>query len=125
MVLTTPLLAYLADGGPVDVVCTPAAGALLENNPSVRAVVAYDKRGRDRGVGKFRELASALHEREYSTAYVAQGSARSGALGLVARIPDRVGFATSAGRLSHTTRIVPIHNMPHAARRPSLGTSHP
>jgi heptosyltransferase-2 len=51
MVLTTPLLAYLAERGAVDVVCTPAAAALLANHPAVRETIVYDKRGRDRGVG--------------------------------------------------------------------------
>ena len=32
-VLTTPLIAYLAERGPVDVVVTPAAATLLANNP--------------------------------------------------------------------------------------------
>ncbi len=125
MVLTTPLIAQLAESGPVDVVCTPAAAGLLANNPSVRETIVYDKRGRDRGVGGFRKLASTLRERGYASAYFAQGSARSGALGAVARIPDRVGFATSAGRLFYTTRIAPIDNMHHAARLLSLATRDP
>jgi len=49
MVLTTPLLTYLAASSAVDVVCTPAASVLLENHPAVREVIVYDKRGRDRG----------------------------------------------------------------------------
>ena len=125
MVLTTPLLAYLADAGPVDVVCTPAAGILLENHPAVREVIVYDKRGRDRGAGGMLRLAMRLRERRYDAAYLAQGSVRSGALAFVARIPERVGFVTSAGRSFYTTRIAPIDNAHHAARLLSLGTRDP
>jgi heptosyltransferase-2 len=125
MVLTTPLLAYLADAGPVDVVCTPAASVLLENHPSVREVIVYDKRGRDRGAIGATKLAMRLRERGYNTAYMAQGSVRSGAIAYMARIPDRVGFITSAGRWFYTTRIAPIENIHHAARLLSLGTRDP
>jgi heptosyltransferase-2 len=125
MVLTTPLIAYLAERGAVDVLTTPAAGRLLANNPFVRRIVLYDKRGADRGVAAFLSLASALRTERYGAAYFAQGSARSGALALAARIPDRVGFATSAGRMFYTTRIPLVENTHHAARLLSLGTRDP
>src|SRR4051794_21420531 len=92
MVLTTPLIAYLAERGAVDVVCTPAAAALLANNPHVRETIAYDKRVADKGVGGFLRLVSRLNAGRYDAAYHAQGSSRSGALTTAARIPDRVGF---------------------------------
>src|SRR6185503_8353093 len=104
MVLTTPLIAYLADHGSVDVVSTPAASALLANHPMVRERIVYDKRGADRGVGGFFRMAAKLRSRQYNAAYLAQGSVRSGALALTAGIRDRVGFATSAGSAFYTTR---------------------
>lgn len=125
LVLTTPLIAYLAEQGPVDVVCTPAAGALLANHPGVREIIVYDKRGADRGVRGFLRLASRLRAAKYDAAYHAQGSARSGALTAAAGIGERVGFATSAGRMFYTTRVAPMENMHHAARLLSLGTRDP
>ena len=76
-VLTTPLIAYLAERGPVDVVLTPAAAPLLANNPSLRNTIVYDKRGHDRGIGGFVRLARRLRANRYEKAYLAQGSARS------------------------------------------------
>lgn len=125
MVLTTPLIAHLARRGPVDVVCTPAAAPLIANDPHVRRVIAYDKRGADKGVAGFFRLASSLRAAGYESAYHAQGSPRSGALTMIAGIRDRVGFATSAGRRFYTTRIPPIENVHHAARLLSLGTRDP
>jgi heptosyltransferase-2 len=122
MVLTTPLIACLAGVGPVDVVCTPAAGALLANNPHVREIIVYDKRHADGGVSGFLKLASRLRAARYDAAYHAQGSSRSGALTFAARIPDRVGFSASAGRMFYTTRIPLIETRHHAARLLSLGT---
>ena len=125
MVLTTPLLAHLAASSAVDVVCTPAASVLLENHPAVREVIVYDKRGRDRGTAGAMRLAMRLREKHYDAAYLAQGSVRSGAIAFMARIPERVGFVTSAGRWFYTTRIAPIDNTHHAARLLALGTRDP
>lgn len=125
MVLTTPLLAYLAASSTVDVVCTPAASVLLENHPAVRNVIVYDKRGKDRGAAGAMRLAMRLRENHYDAAYLAQGSIRSGAIAFMARIPERVGFVTSAGRWFYTTRVLPIENTHHAARLLALGTRDP
>jgi heptosyltransferase-2 len=122
MVLTTPLIAHLAASGPVDVLATPAAATLLANNPSVRETIVYDKRGSDRGAGGFVRLARALRERQYASAYLAQGSLRSGALAAASGIRERVGFGTSAGRGLYTVRVPYIENVHHAARLLSLAT---
>ena len=121
MILTTPLIAHLARGGPVDVVATRGAAALLANNPDVREVVAYDKRGADAGAGGFVRLARRLRSRGYDVAYLAQGSMRSAALALAAGVPSRVGFDTSAGRRLYTTRVVYRDDWHHAARLFALG----
>jgi heptosyltransferase-2 len=125
MVLTTPLIAYLAERGAVDVVSTRAASALIANHPHVRESIVYDKRGTDRGMTGFARIAAALRARKYDAAYLAQGSVRSGALALAAGIGDRVGFQTSAGRAFYTTRIATGDAMHHAARLLALGTREP
>jgi heptosyltransferase-2 len=93
-VLTTPLLAQLANRGPVDVVTTPASASLLANHPAVRTIIAYDKRGEDRGLIGFWRLARQLRDNRYDIALLAQGSWRSAALAWVAGIPVRLGFDT-------------------------------
>jgi heptosyltransferase II len=115
-VLTTPLLVQLARRGPVDIVTTPASAALLANHPAVRQVIPYDKRGADRGLGGFIALAQRLKAEGYDVAFLAQGSWRSAALALIAGIPSRLGFATSAGRLFYTKRVAYREDLHHAAR---------
>ena len=115
MVLTTPLIAELARRGPVDVVAIPASAPLLANNPDVREVIVYDKRGADAGPRGFWRIARALRRRAPS-AYLGQGSMRSAALALAARIPRRIGFDTSAGRALYTVRVPNRDGIHHAKR---------
>ena len=115
-VLTTPLLVQLARRGEVDVLTTPASAALLANHPSVRTIVVYDKRGVDRGLAGFWRLAQRLRAARYEVAFLAQGSLRSAALAVVAGIPSRVGFDTSAGRWLYTKRVAHRDDLHHAAR---------
>jgi heptosyltransferase-2 len=115
-VLTTPLLAELAARGPVDVVATPAAAALLANHPAIRALIPYDKRGAESGFGGVLRLASRLRANRYDAAYLAQGSWRSAALALAARVPRRIGFDTSAGRFLYSERVTHRGNEHHAVR---------
>lgn len=116
MVLTTPLLAELAQRGPVDVVATPPNAPLLANHPAVRTVVIFDKRRESRGLHGLARIAATLREAEYDTAYLAQGSMRSATLARLAGIPHRVGFDTSAGRWLYTRRVPYRDDLHHAER---------
>jgi heptosyltransferase-2 len=122
-VLTTPLIARLAERGPVDVLVTAASARLLANHPAIRETIVYDKRGRDRGVAGFARMARALRAKRYDAAYLAQGSARSGALALAARVPRRVGFTTSAGRAFYTVKVPGPPGMHHAEKLFTLGSA--
>jgi heptosyltransferase-2 len=125
MVLTTPLIAELARRGPVDVLTTPITGPLLANNPVVRRVILYDKRGADRGpVGLWRAARSTRelfdegrkHPVSYDAAYLAQGSIRSAIAARLVGAEEYVGFSTSAGRPLYT-RVIPYREDKHHAER--------
>ena len=115
-ILTTPLLAQLAHRGPVDVVTTPAAASVLTGHPAVRQVIVYDKRGAHAGLFGFTTMTSRLKAAAYDTAYLAQGSLRSALLVFAARIPERIGFATSSGSWLYTTMVAYRDDLHHAAR---------
>ena len=104
-ILTTPLLAQLAHRGPVDVVTTPAAASVLQGHPAVRQVIVYDKRGAHSGLFGFMMMRSRLKDAGYDSAYLAQGSMRSALLVWAARIPERIGSASSAGSWLYTTKV--------------------
>ena len=115
-ILTTALLAQLARRGPVDVVTTPAAASVLTGHPAVRNVIVYDKRGAHSGLFGLTTLASRLRAAAYDAAYLAQGSWRSAVVAFLARIPERVGFATSAGSWLYTAKVPYRDDLHHAAR---------
>jgi heptosyltransferase-2 len=121
-VLTTPLLATLAERGPVDVVVRPDAAALLTGHPAVRDLLVYDKRGRDRGLGGLRRLAQAIRwradgsARGTTVAYLAQQSWRSALLVRLAGVPVRVGWTTAPSRRLYTHAVAYDASLQHAAR---------
>jgi heptosyltransferase-2 len=61
-------------------------------------------------------MRSRLRAGAYDTAYLAQGSLRSALLVWAARIPERIGFATSSGSRFYTTRVAYRDDLHHAAR---------
>ncbi|MDB4910496.1 MAG: glycosyl transferase family 9, partial [Gemmatimonadetes bacterium] len=121
-VLTTPLIAELAKRGPVTVVVTPASAPLLARNPDIHELIVYDKRGADAGLRGFRRLVQRVRAPEPASgapraiAYLAQRSARSGALALAAGYSRRVGFEGSAGQTLYTARVPYREDRHHAER---------
>lgn len=123
-ILTTPLIDELATRGPVDIVTTPVSASLLQNNPALRRVFVFDKRDAQRGIGGLWAMARTIRrwraqhakETDRTIAYLAQGSARSAALAVLAGVHERVGFATSPARSMYTKRVPYIENQHHAAR---------
>lgn len=122
MVLTTPLLERLAREGPVHVVATPANAGVLAHHPAVASVIGFDKRRSDAGWRGFNRVAARLRETGATRAYLAQGSMRTAALAWYARIPERIGFGRSAGRLLYSKRVHYRADWHHAARLWSLAS---
>lgn len=133
VVLTTPLIAELAKRGSVDVLTTPEGSAILANNPSIRNVIVFDRRGADRGIsGLAKTVARIRHaalygtpesatlvegdRRGYGAAYLCQGSFRSAILILAAGIRERIGFDTSEGSRLYTSRVEYQSDRHHAER---------
>ena len=119
VVLTTPLLARLAQDGEVDVVTTPPGATLLRSHPAVSRLFVYDKRKSDSGVTGFLRIARGA--RGSRRAFLCQGSTRSGALAFAAGCSERIGFTTSDGRWTYTERVEYRDDWHHARRLLSLG----
>ena len=121
VILTTPLIAELAARGPVDVLATPLGAAALANNPDIRDVIRYDKRGTyGSALGLWQTIKQIRARRPYDAAYLAQGSFRSGLLATLTGTRERIGFASSTGRVLYTRQIPYRPDLHHAERLWSL-----
>jgi len=117
VILTTPLIAELARRGPVDVLATPVGATALANNPDIRTIIRYDKRSTyGSALGLWQTIKEIRSRRPYGEAYLAQGSFRSGLLSMLTGAKERVGFASSTGRVLYT-RQVPYRPERHHAER--------
>jgi len=124
VILTTPLIAELAKRGPVDVLATPGGATALANNPDIRSVIPYDKRNTyGSAQGLWQTLKQIRSRRPYEAAYLAQGSFRSGLIAMMTGAQDRIGFASSTGRLLYTRQVAYRPDRHHAERLWSLAMS--
>lgn len=124
VVLTTPLIAELARRGPVDVLVTPEGAVVLANNPNIRNVIRYDKRGTyGSTLTLWQTIQKLRSQRPYDAAYLAQGSFRSGLIAMMTGAKERIGFASSTGRVLYTTQIPYRPDRHHAERLWSLSMS--
>jgi heptosyltransferase-2 len=121
VILSTPLIAELAQRGSVTVVATPLGASILRNNPDVRRLVVYDKKNTDRGAAGLVRLARSVRaDAPDATAFLGQGSVRSALLARAAAYKTRIGFDTSPGRVFYTHRIRFRRDKHHAERLLSL-----
>ena len=117
VILTTPLIAELAARGPVDVLATPVGAAALANNPDIRTILRYDKRGTyGSALGLWQTVKEIHGRRPYDAAYLAQGSFRSGLLAMLTGAKERIGFASSTGRALYTRQVAYRPELHHAER---------
>jgi heptosyltransferase-2 len=124
VILTTPLIAELAQRGPVDVLVTPLGAAALANNPDIHTTIRYDKRGTyGSAQGTWQTVKELRTRRPYQVAYLAQGSFRSGVLAMLTGAKERIGFASSTGHALYTTQLPYRPERHHAERLWSLAMS--
>ena len=121
VILSTPLIAELAKRGPVDVLVTPVGATALANNPDVRTIIPYDKRGTyGSAQGLWNTIKEIRSRKPYDVAYLAQGSFRSGLLAMLTGAKERIGFASSTGRVLYTQQQPYRPERHHAERLWSL-----
>jgi heptosyltransferase-2 len=120
VILTTPLIAELSKRGPVDILVTPEGAAVLANNPHLRSVFRYDKRNTYGSAIGLWQTIRAIRSKAYEKVYLAQGSLRSGMLGMMTGAAERIGFSSSTGRAMYTRQVKYRPHLHHAERLWSL-----
>lgn len=118
VILTLPMIQVLKRAYPqaeIDVITTPAAAPLLRH-PDISAVIPYDKRNTQRGIGGILSLARMIRSRRYDIAVVPHRSFRSAVVTALGGIPMRIGLSAAAGKFLYT-HIVPYEKSRHEIER--------
>jgi heptosyltransferase-2 len=103
---------------------TPEGASVLANNPAIRTTIRYDKRNTyGSALGLWETIRTLRHQRPYDAAYLAQGSFRSGILAYMTGARERIGFASSTGRVLYTAQLAYRPEKHHAERLWSLSMS--
>lgn len=115
VVLTTSLLARVQSEYPdaeIDVLVSSRWAEVMQGQAGVACVMAFDKRGGDRGVRGALRMAGALAARGYDLALAPHRSVRTAFVLAAAKIPRRIGFAGAPGAFLYTER-VPVPSRGH------------
>jgi heptosyltransferase II len=108
VVLTLPLIATLQQHFPgvqVEVLTVPAHAAVLQQQPGIHRVIAYDKRGKQRGMRGFLAVMRQIQARRYDVVLAPHRSLRTALLVAWSRASRRIGFARWWTRWAYTTTV--------------------
>jgi len=108
--MTTPALSAIRSAYPearITAVARPLVAELLRLHPAIDETVVYDSRGAHAGTsGRFR-MARELRRCRFDAALLLQNAFDAALLALLARVPERAGYATD-GRRILLSRPVPV-----------------
>lgn len=102
IVLSTPLIKNIKKLYPdseLTYVTTPAGKAILSNNPHVKEIIAYDKRGKNKGIKGMFSLVEDLRNKKFDIAYIPHRYLRSSLICFLGKIPTRIGYNISEGKV--------------------------
>lgn len=106
-ILSTPLIAGLHQLHPraeLWMMTTPAGAELVRDDPLVTRVIAFDKRGQDRGFVGLLRMSRQLRELAFDRAYALQRSYRTSLMLWLSGIRHRTGFVTAKGSFCYHVR---------------------
>jgi len=97
-ILSTPVIAALHELYPsarMWMMTTPAGTKLVERDPLLEGVIAFDKRGRAAGLSGLLRVGHDLRKMGFERVYALQRSYRTALMLLASGIPHRTGFANA------------------------------
>ncbi|MCP3921837.1 MAG: lipopolysaccharide heptosyltransferase II [Desulfobacterales bacterium] len=106
-ILSTPVIKEvrnLYSGAEIWMMTTPLSSQLVENDPDLKGVITYDKRGTESGFKGLFRMAKKLKGMNFDIVYSLHKSYRTSALLFLSKIPKRIGFSVAKlGFLYHAT----------------------
>lgn len=99
IVLTTPLIQKIKDiyNAEIDFLTLPANKSIISNNPNIREILLYDKKGKDKGISGFLKILKVLKQKKYDMAIIPHRFIRSIALAKFSGIKKIIGFDVATG----------------------------
>lgn len=95
IVLSTALVAKLKNKYPnsdIYFLTTPAGKTILENNPKIKKIIPYDKRGKDKGLSSFFNLAKELRKLNFDICICPHRYLRSSVLAFLSASKIKIGY---------------------------------
>lgn len=108
IILSTPFIESLyANDKSAEIyyVTTKLGAQVLANNPYIKEVIVYDKRGEHKGLKGFLRMSERLKKYHFDRAYIFHRYLRSVALAKFAKIPERIGYDVSGGSWMLTQKV--------------------
>ncbi|WP_022819285.1 glycosyltransferase family 9 protein [Fusobacterium russii] len=99
IVLATTLVAKLKDKYPnsdIYFLTTPVGKSILENNPKIKEIISYDKRGKDKGLKAFFNLAKKLRKMNFDICICPHRYLRSTILAFLSTSKIKIGYDISS-----------------------------
>ena len=106
--LSTPFVRAVSDKYPdadLYYLTTPAGAALLQNNPLIKEIIVFDKKGKDKGLKGFFKTAKLLRKYKFHTVFILHRYLRSSFLGYFSGAKERIGFDVASGSFLYTKKI--------------------
>ena len=106
--LSTPFMRALSDtypGANLYYLTTPAGAALLQNNPLIKEVVVFDKKGKDKGLKGFFKTVKLLRKYKLNKVFILHRYLRSSFLGYFSGAKERIGFDIASGSFLYTKKV--------------------
>ena len=100
IVLSTPLIQKIRDIYPeseIDYLTLPGNKSIISNNPNLRDIILYDKKGADKGIKGFFRILKIVKNNKYDLAIIPHRFIRSIMLAKMAGIKKLVGFDVATG----------------------------
>jgi len=102
MVLTLPMIQALKNKKPdamLSLLSIPENAGILKGNPAIDEIITYDKKGSQAGLISLYKLIKEVKRRDFNLAVIPHRSFKSASIAWAARIPRRIGFDTSQGKI--------------------------
>lgn len=127
LILSTPVIAAIKKIYPQSelwMMTTPLAKSLVENDPLLNGVIAFDKRGQFSGIFGLLKFAKVLRDHNFDLVFSLHKSARTSVLLYLAKIKQRIGFKQSKLSFFYTKTIQRIKAEHDVLRNLSLLSTH-